>query len=385
MKQEAPGIYATLWDWIKTTRDGKSTIPDMQQVLYPEETLRLIAPKSVHTPLHPAFRASSLYVPKAYVGVLPQGRYRVADNGEMTITAPDGKPVRDVSLQYERSKRRLRVEAEEGGPPPVKTEETVAVLSFVWDSNYYHWLGEVLARLHLLERSGIAIDQYIINRKGSASFQMETLSMLGIPRSKTIRSRKGMHLQAKRLVVPSLEMFRLEPFVPHALAPWACRYLRQRLLRIVKPEPLPGFERIYISRADAKVRPVTNEDALYGILAARGYRKVTLAGMPVAEQVRLFASAQAIVAPHGAGLANLMFCRPGTQVLELYAPGYMNPVYWYLSCQTGLDYYYAVGRGEPQAAHTAKEDVEGRTDSITVDPDLLHATLKLMEAGEKHA
>ena len=46
--------------------------------------------------------------------------------------------------------------------------------------------------------------------------------------------------------------------------------------------------------------------------------------LSVADQVRLFRGAEVIVAPHGAALTNLGFCRPGTQVIELLMDAYCN-------------------------------------------------------------
>jgi hypothetical protein len=40
--------------------------------------------------------------------------------------------------------------------------------------------------------------------------------------------------------------------------------------------------------------------------------------------VRLFAEATHILAPHGAGLTNLVFCRPGTAVCELQMDAYVH-------------------------------------------------------------
>ena len=40
-------------------------------------------------------------------------------------------------------------------------------------------------------------------------------------------------------------------------------------------------------------------------------------GVPLAEQVRIFAGARAVVGAHGAGLANAAFAPPGGAVLEL--------------------------------------------------------------------
>ncbi|MDJ1175384.1 hypothetical protein [Roseofilum capinflatum] len=58
------------------------------------------------------------------------------------------------------------------------------------------------------------------------------------------------------------------------------------------------------------------------------------------------ALAHQIVAPHGAGLSNLVFCSPGTQVIELFSPNYVETHYWVLSQELDLDYYYLMGEGK---------------------------------------
>ncbi len=75
--------------------------------------------------------------------------------------------------------------------------------------------------------------------------------------------------------------------------------------------------RVVISRADTLGRRVVNEDALMATLGPLGFRRVVLSELDHADQVSLFRNAEVIVAPHGAGLANLIFCRPGTRVFEL--------------------------------------------------------------------
>lgn len=59
--------------------------------------------------------------------------------------------------------------------------------------------------------------------------------------------------------------------------------------------------------------------ALASIPAVRT-RTVLLEGRSLSEQIAIFASARVVVAQHGAALANLVWCRPGTGVLEI-APG----------------------------------------------------------------
>ena len=70
---------------------------------------------------------------------------------------------------------------------------------------------------------------------------------------------------------------------------WACRPPRGMAMLedlgrfIARDTPESGFpKRIYISRNDARLRRVRNEDRLMSILAERGFQRVTLKGMPMA-------------------------------------------------------------------------------------------------------
>jgi capsular polysaccharide biosynthesis protein len=56
------------------------------------------------------------------------------------------------------------------------------------------------------------------------------------------------------------------------------------------------------------------------------------------DQMRLFRSASLIVSSHGSALANLVWCEPGTRVLELFSSGYVYNYYYYLSQLLGLSY-----------------------------------------------
>ncbi|NET60866.1 MAG: glycosyltransferase family 61 protein, partial [Symploca sp. SIO2E6] len=59
------------------------------------------------------------------------------------------------------------------------------------------------------------------------------------------------------------------------------------------------------------------------------------------------AQAQVVVAPHGSGLTNTVFCSPGTKVIEIFSPNYVYHCYWLLSNLVGLEYYYLLGETLP--------------------------------------
>jgi hypothetical protein len=46
---------------------------------------------------------------------------------------------------------------------------------------------------------------------------------------------------------------------------------------------------------------------------------------------------------HGGGETNLIFCSPGTKVIDILTPHHPAVCYYILSGQAGLDYYYLMG------------------------------------------
>lgn len=66
-----------------------------------------------------------------------------------------------------------------------------------------------------------------------------------------------------------------------------------------------------------KTRCLSNFNAFQSALGALYSVQVFAPDTPLTDTIRAFAGASAVVAVHGAGLQNIMFCRPGTQVIEL--------------------------------------------------------------------
>ena len=59
-----------------------------------------------------------------------------------------------------------------------------------------------------------------------------------------------------------------------------------------------------------------------------------------------FNQADIIIAPHGAALANLVFCQPGTKVLELIPTDHPFGYFYTLSQTNNLNYAYLMGQSE---------------------------------------
>lgn len=151
--------------------------------------------------------------------------------------------------------------------------------------------------------------------------------------------------------------------------PETVRLVRE-LLADCLPVPGDGPERLYISRGDAAMRRITNEDELVARLRGEGYEMVRLAELPLAEQLRLVGAARSIVAPHGMGLAHVIFNQTGGEVLELFNPTIGTDAYAFAARAAGLRYRWLLGQGS----------TEGRAD-FTIDVNSVMACLA-SEMGE---
>lgn len=71
-------------------------------------------------------------------------------------------------------------------------------------------------------------------------------------------------------------------------------------------------------------------------------------GDTLQEDVEVFRDASAVIAVHGAGLMNMLWCSPGTVVVEVcYTSGMPCPdMYYFMAVNLQLDYYVSVGSGD---------------------------------------
>lgn len=328
-------------------------------------------PQTIYNKVHWRFDRYRSENPETFVISIPNGKVF----GRMgTILTPDDKLLLDVSLQFgigrDVSKIRSHLACnyfQFATWQPLL--ETVAVLATSGCQGYYHWLTDGLPRFEILRKTlpdlSKEIDKYIVN--DGNPIVIETLKMLGVSIERLIFIDSYKHFQAKSLVVPSLPGSTGDP------PAWVCNFLRENFLHcqaIITP-----ISKLYVSRSKARYRKVTNEENVLKYLSELGFTPVWLEEHDFATQIAMFANAEVIVAPHGAGLTNLMWCNSGSKVLEIFSPNYVNTCFWAIANLVELDYYYLVGAG---AAPPEGVDPHLVEDNIEVCMTELGETLKLM-------
>lgn len=162
----------------------------------------------------------------------------------------------------------------------------------------------------------------------NTSYENQFLQKLGIPEKSIIDTRtKGLKIQAKSVIVANSQT------QINRLSPYDIALLRNRFCL---PKKDVTKRKIFLARR--KTRLITNEAEVRDVLKSFGFEIVEDVARSVDEQISLFQEASVIVAPHGAGLTNLLWCEPGTKVLELFYGGYKKAGYYYICKILGLEY-----------------------------------------------
>lgn len=303
------------------------------------EITRMRPPAVLGGEVHPVFaRNQRILSPPTFVARISGARVYGDCGAVITL---DDRLVEEVSIEITRSGFTHSVFSRFRLPAHAPLGGLSAVLATPGRLNYFHWMFDTLPRLRLLREASIRLEDvrhFLIGEFGTR-FQRESAEILGIPPERFVPCSASAHYRCEELLVPSFAGLSGHP------PAWVCDFLRETFLGADSPvSPAGTGRKIYVSRAGAQFRRVLNEKEVTRALTAVGFEVVRLETMPVREQARLFAEAAVVVAPHGAGCTNAVFCRPGTAFIEIFSPRYILAAYWAICSQRRLRYAYAVGK-----------------------------------------
>lgn len=220
-------------------------------------------------------------------------------------------PFSRLSARYWRKRWEGDVTSRPWLPPKQRLAGRVAVLNTRFSHNFYHWLIDILPRIAPLRRARMEADFYVV--ESLSPFQQRVFAALGIQPHQLIQPHCRLLLEAEDLFVPSLP-------TPDCLREF--RDMLSAALGIHGAVASP--RRLFISRRKTGTRTLTNEARLESLLRSHGFETHVMEEYTLAEQARLVYESETIVATHGAGLANLLFARPNTRVVEIVPKGRFN-------------------------------------------------------------
>lgn len=213
------------------------------------------------------------------------------------------------------------------------------VFAFHQSVGYYHWVFEILPRfLHV--RALVPEAKFLVPRE-APKFFTEALELLLSPEE--VRSKILVHDQPVRL--SRFLLLTHERFTGFT-HPDDLNKLRSSILPLVNSNESFGNTKrhqgnlIYVSRRKAPARSLLNEKELEDALCGLGFEIVYCEDMAWAEQIALFSGARLIVAPHGAGLSNIIWADKRCAVLEIFPHRMFVDCYAALAMHLELTYDY---------------------------------------------
>lgn len=252
--------------------------------------------------------------------------------------------------------RPLHREALRRSPPPVRVTRATWVLERVYH-NHSHWLTAHLPKLLLLQARQ-RLDDVLLPSERPAAMD-DSLRLVGIEPERLPTFDAARPLQIGELTIVGTDRFRPELL---RLVPEACGVASAAAPR----------RRVFISRAKAARRRLVNEGDVWPMLEAQGFERVHMEELTVGDQAALMRQTSVLLAPHGAGLTNMMFCPPGVHVIEIADLTFPNPNFYALASAMGHKYWLVPGEALGDC-HPLQKD-------LRVDPAAVRALLDRLPA-----
>jgi hypothetical protein len=197
---------------------------------------------------------------------------------------------------------------------------------YSYNNPWHIWIDQLSKLCMVYSVYGNDFKKYPILVPFKNKYIEEAIALIN-PQAKIIEIPKGNYWYCRELIVPTVT--NIEDGIVH---PLAVLYLRNILNRFTKAD---AKKKLYISRKNAKLRGIENEEQVIKLLERRGYETVFPEKLSVEEQMKLFGEASHIVGVHGAGLINMIASPKDCYIIELYHKDRNKKVYPILARHCG--------------------------------------------------
>jgi len=237
---------------------------------------------------------------------------------------------------------------------PLRCNVCIVLWSHEWGNGYYDYTYFIFAKLLRIKAIMSEADfkqAKIIYPLVNTAFEKELMSYAGVNAEQLVDSRKY------KVTADSYYLANNDSWYFHNKHDLSV--LKDKLASV--ETPVVTGERIYIQRKGR--RKLTNEVDVINLLKEYGFTIIEDSPRTVAEQIAIYNTAKVIIGPHGASYTNIINCKAGSILIELFPDNYYPDYFRYLATVGSLK-YFAIFQQNIQESH-----YRNLNEDMTIDPE----------------
>lgn len=245
-----------------------------------------------------------------------------------------------------------------------KTLNKCLILYDEYSNNYFHWICEVLPVFFTQEIRKIDY-RVVLPSNHNIPYVTDSLKILGITNILFLE-KNSKYVTQKIRIGPIFNLDIIE-------FPIYINLLRKVVLTNTYDSTMSKkYERIYITRKNAKLRRLINEEEIWPILNENRFHILEMENLKWEDQVNILRHCKILVGVHGAGLTNMIWMPKESKILEIRVKKthFYNNCYWKLSNALSHDYYYLLC--ESAGNHNDKGDDDLLINTLSIETILKH-------------
>ena len=191
--------------------------------------------------------------------------------------------------------------------------------------NYFHFIFDIIPKIYIsLNQIKKKINFYYVSRP--QKWQIKIFKILGVSEKKLIDSSKYKHIFADKVICIDHPWYN-KGYIQNEvkkIPKWVM--LINRKIFLNKSVRFNSFKKVFLDRSTSRFNhcKIFNQSSLDDWLKKNSFGIYTPEKLSHEKQIYLFRNASIILGAHGAALTNIVFCKPGTKVIEIIPADHPN-------------------------------------------------------------
>ncbi len=193
-------------------------------------------------------------------------------------------------------------------------------------NNFFHFIFDILPKIYIL-KSKINLSEinffYVSNIR---LWQIKIFNLIGIKNKKLLDSEKFNHIFANEIISVEHPWYEKGEFQKQVknIPKWIIDKNRKTFLK--KSSKIKSKKKIFLDRSGSIYNhcQIENIEVIKNLLVKSNFEILQPEKKSFQNQINIFKNASIIIGAHGASFTNIIFCKPGTKIIEIIPTDHPN-------------------------------------------------------------